>query len=548
VIPRQAAIATPASRDLLPSEGSFGPSDLAGPLENLLQQGGDLRLQRDPATGLNRYGCGMVPDTKGVELSSSTATPISGRAFAAAGAARASLVDAMTNSRVEEAFETRIEALRDGLKDCLGLSETDVVFSPSGTDSQLQAVFVAQVLLGPHLTIIVVGADQTGSGTIHTARAQHFSEQSASGRRVSKGGRIDGFAAAIDSVSVPLVDADGAIRRLSDIDTDVQMAVAAALAAGRSVLVMVMDSSKLGWCAPSDDCIDAIAKLWPGRIQIVVDACQMRLGRARLQAYLRRGCMVLMTGSKYFTGPAFSGALLLPAAMAETIDAIGEVPSGLRDYGSRSDWPRRLGRLRAQLSRRTNLGQWLRWEAALEEIRCYQRIPPWFRREALRRFASAAHRHIGSSPVLRVMPRLGQLRRSEAEEEFATPTIVPFSIHANGRALDFGQLTALYHALNWDLRSTLPPQSGDDLMAIAGTRCLVGQPVALPGHGGQASAAILRISADARYVTDAWTEDTTTALANLDRSLKGIATMVAKLEMLIARPAMLQAKGIAHAV
>jgi hypothetical protein len=68
----------------------------------------------------------------------------------------------------------------------------------------------------------------------------------------------------------------------------------------------------------------------------------------------------------------------------------------------------------------------------------------------------------------------------------------------------------------------------------------------LPGREGQASAAILRISSDARYLTDAWTEDTTTALANLDRSLKGIATMVARLEMLIARHGMLQAKGIAH--
>jgi hypothetical protein len=539
VILRQAAIATPASRAFRPSGEAFGPRDLFAPLENLLDLGGDLRLQRDPASGLNRYGCAAISDAAGVALSSSTASSISSRAFAAAEQARASLLNQMTSSGAEEAFDARIEVMREELRQCLGLSETDVVFSPSGTDSQLHALFVAQALLGPNLTTIVVGADQTGSGTVHTARAEHFSEQSASGRRVGKGGRVDGFTGVINSVPVSLVDTDGAIRSLSDIDTDVQMAVAAALASGSSVLLVVMDSSKLGWRAPSDNCIDAIAKLWPGRVQIVVDACQMRLGPARLQGYLRQGCMVLMTGSKYFTGPAFSGALLLPAWMAEAIDAT-EVPWGLADYGSRSDWPRRFGRLRAQLPLRPNVGQWLRWEAAFEEIGNYRRVPLWFRREALSRFADATHRHIGSSGVLKALPRLTQPADGEADEEFAAATIFPFSIHQDGRALDFNEVTALYRALNTDLRGAL--LSGDDLQTIAGTRCLVGQPVALQGRNGQPTA-VLRISADARYVTESWAADIPTALANLDRRLDGIATTVAKLEMMVSRPAMLLPEG-----
>jgi hypothetical protein len=511
----------------------------------LLELGGDLRLQRDPATGLNRYGCAAVSAAGSVSLSSSTASSISSRAFAVADEARASLMDAMTSSGGEEAFDARIEVMRDELKQCLGLPETDVVFSPSGTDSQLHALFVAQALLGLNLTTIVVGADQTGSGTVHTARAEHFNEQSASGRRVGKGGRIDGFGGVINSVPVSLVDADGAVRSLAEIDSDVQMAVAAALARGSSVLLMVMDSSKLGWRAPSDNCIEAITRLWPGRVQIVVDACQMRLGGARLQAYLRQGCMVLMTGSKYFTGPAFSGALLMPAWMAEAIDASGEVPCGMRDYGSRSDWPRRLARLRVQLPLRPNVGQWLRWEGALEEIRAYHRVPLWFRREALSRFADAADRHIGSSHALRALPRLAQPADVEADEEFAAATIFPFSIHRDGRALDLKQVTALFNALNTDLRGTLLP--GDDQQAIARTRCLVGQPVALQGHGGQPTA-VLRISADARYVTESWCHDTAAALANLDTRLQGIATTVAKIEMMVSQPAKLEHEGMIHGV
>src|SRR5512140_3009025 len=58
------------------------------------------------------------------------------------------------------------------------------------------------------------------------------------------------------------------------------------------------------------------------RVQVVVDACQMRLGRPRLRKYLDRGCMVIVTGSKFFTGPPFSVALLVPAGFAGALGAV----------------------------------------------------------------------------------------------------------------------------------------------------------------------------------------------------------------------------------
>ena len=77
-----------------------------------------------------------------------------------------------------------------GLKPALA----DVVFSPSGTDSQLQALFLARALLGPELVTVVVAADQTGSGTVNTARGCHFSAATANGGQVQKGEPIAGLA------------------------------------------------------------------------------------------------------------------------------------------------------------------------------------------------------------------------------------------------------------------------------------------------------------------------------------------------------------------
>ncbi|MET4220546.1 hypothetical protein ACVWWG_008813 [Bradyrhizobium sp. LB7.2] len=96
-----------------------------------------------------------------------------------------------------------------------------------------------------------------------------------------------------------------------DAGAAVLRAVETSLAQGRRVLLQIMDSSKLGWRAPSEACLDEIARRWPRKVQIVVDARQVRLGRRRLRSYLDRGYMVLTTGSKFFGGPAFSGALLV---------------------------------------------------------------------------------------------------------------------------------------------------------------------------------------------------------------------------------------------
>ena len=146
---------------------------------------------------------------------------------------------------------------------------------------------------------------------------------------------------------MPLIDPEGQARSVTEVDSAVLDAVAGATARGGGVLLQVMDSSKLGWRAPNDACVAEIARRWPGQVQVVVDACQMRLGRGRIEAYLDSGYMVLITGSKYFGGPAFAGALLLPAALLRPfLKRSVKLAPGLADYSSRSDWPKTYEALR----------------------------------------------------------------------------------------------------------------------------------------------------------------------------------------------------------
>jgi hypothetical protein len=504
-------------------------AELFLPLDHLLGGGGDPRLHIDAASGVNGYGCRPFPCPDTLSFASSTATSISRRAYDRAQAAREALMQSAIAAGIDAAFDARIEAMRGELKACLGLSRADVVFSPSGTDSQLQALWLARALLGPELTTVIVAADQTGSGTVETARGNHFSAATAHGSRVRKGEPIAGLAHSVTTVALPLLDATGDFHAPAETDAQVLGAIEQSIANGGNVLLQIMDSSKLGWRVRSKQCLDDIAARWPDRVQIIVDACQMRLGRPRLQHYLDRGYIVIVTGSKFFTGPPFSGALLVPQGLSDALDAIGAVAPGLRDYSSRSDWPMHWRGLRSHFPIRANFGQWLRWEAALEEIRAYYDVPGEFRACALTGFGDGVRRIIASSPSLDLLPPQQRPEHGSLDdEELAQPTIFAFVIRHNGRALALDDCRKMYRALARDAQTDVSADARERDPEIAAQICLIGQPVAL----GESAA--LRICAGARLVTECWSPDENIACENLQRELDHVGAVVAKIEWLLA--------------
>jgi hypothetical protein len=495
--------------------------DLFAPLDHLLVGGGDPRLTLDSVSGVNEYGCGPVPSPETWNFASSTASSISERAYARAELAREELMRAAIMAGVEEAFDARIEEMREQLSAHLGLSaaEVDVVFSPSGTDSQLHALFLARSLLGSKLTTIVVGSDQTGSGTLYTARGRHFAGLTAGGRPVRKDTPIAGLSGG--SVALPLIDGAG--------DAAVLAAIETAVGNRTRVLLQIMDCSKLGWRAPGEACLDEIARRWPDKVLVVVDACQMRLGRRRMRNYLDRGYLVLITGSKYFGGPAFSGALLVPSRLSRSLDD-GKVSRGLLDYAGRSDWPNRWAGLRSRFESRPNFGQWLRWEAALEEIKAYYQVPDGFRALALKELGAGIQSLIALSPSLRLVAF--ETKADDADdEEFAAATIFPFMMKRHGSPLSVEACRAVHRSLTHEISEMAVGSEAD--RQIAARRCLVGQPVRLQRRGGE-PAAVLRLCIGARLLTEAWSAEAGIAQKNLQREIDRVAEVVAKIELLLA--------------
>ncbi len=504
------------------------PADRAA-LEAALLAGGDSRLALDPASGLNPYGCRPVPQPDEISLSSSTASTISSRGFAAAEAAFERLEQARGQGTFASVFAQMADELRAALRRRLGLPDAEVILSPSGTDSALQALFLARGLLGKPVTSIVVAVDESGNGVPAAASGRHFAASASGGRAVAKGEPIADLACA--GVAIAARDAQGRGRPAHEIDAEVLRATEVAVRAGNGVVLHVMDHSKLGGRAPSLACLQEIRAIAPADVQVVVDACQVRLARARLRWYLDRGFPVLVTGSKFFTGPPLSGALIVPEALWARVGRIGAVPAGLADYVARDDWPSGFGRIRDRLPARHNVGQLLRWTAAIEDMRAYFAVPELFRTLALAEFSGAVARTVARFPEVALLPDDGPLPAGPELDrgEFAARTIFPFTVTHAGRPLSLARARRLHQALNLDLtRSALPDSS-----AVAAALCHIGQPVPI-GDGAGGTTGALRVSADARLVSDSWAgAGDLVSTGQLTQRLDQIATVFEKLRVLL---------------
>jgi hypothetical protein len=473
------------------------PTSLFAPLADLLASGGDERLQIADGRALNIYGCAPRP-LRGVhEFASSTATTISHQAYARAGEARLSLIDHAQQNGIEDAIAERFSTMRAELSNVLQLDglNPDIVFAPSGTDASLFAGALVRQLTGGQVAQLIAHADETGSGVPLAVSGRHFSNRAALGATVVKGDSVTGLFTRAEPVRIMARQATGKALSPMEADDAVFAAVAIAVGRGERVLLHAMDCSKTGMQTPSMACLDEIASLWPENVQILIDACQMRLSRARLREYLARNILVTITGSKFFTGPAFSGALIVPRTIADRARSLRTFPPGLRNYATRHDVPEGWSGVRGMLSPEINFGAWLRWEAALAEMQRYFTLPASFRIAASRAIEHAIPDFLSRTTNVKLLDREQERSYRACDEGMDSRSIFPFTLEKSGRSLSPVDAGAVYRALNAKIETLAQGEAHRDAPYH------LGQPVAVGPNGA------LRVSASARLIADAFVAD-----------------------------------------
>ncbi len=480
--------------------------DLAVPAEHLLASGGDARLTLDPKTGLNAYGCSPRPRPWAITFASSTATSISDLAYREVERLRQDLISAAAIGNREAVLRSKVEAVKRSLLAFCGaddLADAEVILSTSGTDAELYTLYFALAGTGEPLVNIVIALDETGSGVADAARGRHFAPTTAFGATVEPGKPLEHFTqGCVRLETVAARCPDGSLRPIAEIDREVERLVEVALGEGARCLVHLLDCSKTGWGAPSFEVLCRLA----ATADIVVDACQMRIGPKSLRVYLDAGFMVQVTGSKFFTGPPFSGALVLPPAIVARTRRLGRLPASFRDYTGRLEWPGDWDRICQGLPERTNLGLLARWTAALWEMRAFHVVPRDEQVQILAAFGDAVRDAMAASDTVEycVVPHFRR-RGSPAEGWDHLTTIFPFIVFGRADtgervALSYDQARQVYTWLNRDIANLLPAEATGRERRIAARRCHIGQPVKIDRRGCE-SVGALRLCAGARIVS-----------------------------------------------
>jgi hypothetical protein len=383
---------------------------------------GDSRLQTDCESGLNKYLCPVRPAAGIVCASSCTASPIEQCGFDSAAGLFHRLAGA-SSARfrhlllLEEA--RRIEEYLLNYFQARGLAEA--ILCPSGTDALLTAAsLLAAEQRGAPMTAILPSASETGTGVPLAASGRAF-DGPCQGQAM-----ID---ADIGTLEVGLRSPDGTLLPADRVDA--AFAAAASRARGRAVVYLTY-GTKTGLIAPHNPPADA---------EVIVDACQARIDPARVAAFLRLGWPVVVTGSKFFGGPAFSGAVLFPLA---------------RRGQSRTADP--------------GAGTVLRWTAAVDSMQRFAAVAGQAASFMDRR-SEAIRAAIESNPAL--VPFCGL--HSAGPHWADRPSIVTFGVRGEGGMLSVAELRPIYQRL---------AQEG----------VLLGQPVGVGAFGG------LRVAIGARDV------------------------------------------------
>ena len=514
---------------------------LLGPTEWLMEQGGDARLATDPFTGLNGYGCSHRPRPWAVTFASSTASSSSERGYLGAEAARRRMIAASFMGSAAEAVTAEAERVRQALAlHFLLPPETAVVLAASGTDAELMALALAAAAEDRPVTNILLAPEETGSGVPVAARGRHFALETALGGSVTKGDTVSGFSDDTRLVTIAVRGSDGGVRPAAEVDAACAAAVVTALADGRRPVLHVLDVSKTGLRAPSMDCVMALATRYGMAMDVVVDACQTRLNPGTVRDYIGRGWIVQITGSKFFTGPPFSGALLALAAVAARL-AARPLPAGLALYSGRPEWPRAQRGLNSLLPA-GNHGLITRWQAALAEMQAFADVPAARRRAVLHRFVGHVDRCISETKGLVVVNH--QPPGESPVDWDATGTILCFAIErsalgtsdsdspeAGDGYLDLVLSRKIYVWLNADLWPTLEGLTAATDQPVLRRRCHVGQPVSVAISGKPAAA--LRVSAGARLVSGEPSLRHLDPDERLERELSDVTMLFQKLTLIL---------------
>lgn len=503
----------PQSRD-----GAYSPRErLRLETPELLLTGGDSRSRIDPLTGVTRYGTTAWPRPATLSLGTCTASSPTDRGVRAAAVAHERLRSATSPVVYDAMLECLYADIRAQVRSLLTEHQvpgTQVVIAPSGTDAELFVLALAQGDMRLPVTNIVVGPNEVGGGTTLAAAGRYFDCETPLADNlelppVAPGEWIDAACGArTQVVAVPIRNSWGDLISAASLNEKILTALSDGLHQSARVILHIVAHSKTGIRAPDLAFVQRCVERCGERLLVVVDAAQGRVANGFLIDCLRRGFLIIHSGSKFFGGPPFCAAVLVPPNRSPIHMGLTRFPSGFERFFSPQQLPRNWSSLRASVPAGRNPGLALRWVAALAEMRAYFELPAFERQwlacefAAIARSAFAATRNV----ELQAVPEEPRFRgwhthAVATNSRTEAPTVFTIRLHRQSDRTDLDR-EALHRVQEWLLAGEPPlPVHANDIQMSSWRRFHLGQPLDLSAEscGGRA---VLRFALGSPLVTE----------------------------------------------
>ena len=359
-------------------------------------------------------------------------------------------------------------------------SNTSIVTIPSGTDSEYIPLLVAKAFAGHDYKIVnvITAAGEIGSHSATAAGGLYFSSYAPNRTQVQSGERLGGIGENIEVVTI-------SHQGLSETDKKgnnqwINYTRQNLSQPGEIALLHIVDSSKLGRRMDIIEEVESLRNQFPGKLLVVIDSCQSRTDASRTRYYLKLGYMVMITGSKFEEGPPFSGAVIVPTALTNSLNksSFTNLLSGLKNYITKYDVSGDIKMMIHQhLPAWMNLGLLMRWSCGLNNWEKFQSIEESQKVGMIQQWVEGIIQMIKQYPNIELYG--GGERQPGAVGE--VNTIISFKLISGKKPLQIEDLRKVYLWLNRDMRNVLPSdvQAGSQVKNILKQRFLIGQPVDL---------------------------------------------------------------------
>ena len=366
----------------------------------LLSLGSDSRSSLGTESHRNKYFTSTIPNNS-IKRSSCTSSSISLDSYLEIECQHYNLIAEHLTGGLDRAWlfkdqKLKILTLFTPLRamSIKSLEGSNLLLAPSGTDIEFYCTWLGVLRskeLSPggvaKVTAVINAELEVGSGTKLAAGLYNFTGQAPSGVKLEAGSLMgDHHQIQVEVVGVTSRDESSKIVDPAKLESLLCEIVSREVRADKVVVLHLVHSTKTGVCIPSMNLVKRFQKTFSGKVVFVVDAAQGRINVSAIQQYLDQGVNIITTGSKFYAGAPFSGALLVSEVDLPTfINATAKLPGSFAEYFDQFG-AGDLIKLESSKFKWSNWGLFFRWQSAIFEIESFLKVPNDFTGQLVERW------------------------------------------------------------------------------------------------------------------------------------------------------------------